>query len=209
MPQTPEEILARLDPPGAGIAFYYRWVATWLTRPMVANRTSWDTCRRRCIKYVGAFRREVTGLDEAALATRVLVPRLFGLEDSSRYWSVAMTVRHVSIVSQLISSLIVRLSQGEKIDTPVSIAAVKPEVTSRPAETLAEYLAFADRMLDDLDARSGDRRSTATHIHPWFGPLSTRGWFWLLGTHTWVHLRQVRQIRRGLSSAGQDAGDVH
>jgi len=196
--QTPEQIVARLAPPGAGIAFPYRWVATWLTRPLVANRASWATCRRRAATYIGAFRREVTGLDEVALDRRVLVPRLFGLEDNSRYWSVAMTVRHVSIVSQLITSLIVRLSHGEKVDTPVRIAEVKPEEATRPAAALAEYFAFSDRALDELEARVGDRGATATHVHPWFGPLSARGWFWLLGTHTWAHLRQVRWIRRGL-----------
>jgi hypothetical protein len=200
MTQDPEMIVARLAPPGAGIPAHIRWFGTWVTRPVV-NRGSWDTFRRRFATYAGIFRREVTSLDEAALAPRVLVPRLFGLEDSSRYWSVAMTVRHVSIVSQLVASLIIRLSHGEKIDATVSIAGVKPEATIRPAEALTEFFAFADRGLDEIEAGVGDRRSAATHVHPWFGPLNARGWFWLLGTHTWVHLRQVRRIRRGLPTS--------
>jgi hypothetical protein len=75
---------------------------------------------------------------------------------------------------------------------------------SRPAQAYtfcldpSEYFAFAAGVLKGIDAKAGDRRSATTLPHPWFGQLNARGWLWLLGAHTRVHLRQVREIRKGM-----------
>jgi hypothetical protein len=195
MERSPDEIIASLEKPGAGIAWYYQRFNHLLVTPLVANRASWAQSRRRLPALHQAVRRAVSGLNEAGCRQRVLVPRLLGLEDSSRYWSVAMTVRHLHIVSPFMAQVVVRLSHREDIAERVDFAAVKPEVERNATDAIAAYLDFADGVLDELEVKVGDRDSKTTLPHPWYGPLTARGWFWLLATHTLVHLRQVRAIR--------------
>lgn len=202
MERTPEQIIASLEKPGAGIAWYYQRFSHLVLAPLVANRASWASSRRRLPKLHAAVRGAVSGLDEARCRQRVLVPRLLGLEDSSRYWSVAMTVRHMHIVSPLMAQVVVRLSHHEDIAERVDFAAVKPEVERNATDAIAAYFAFADGVLEELEAKVGDRDSPTTLPHPWFGPLTARGWYWLLATHTLVHLRQVRAIRQRLAATG-------
>jgi len=198
MERTPEQIIASLEKPGAGIAWSHQRFNHLVLAPLIANRASWAWSRRRLPRIHQAVRSAVSGLDEARCRQRVLVPRLLGIEDSSRYWSVAMTVRHLHIVSPVMAQVVIRLSRGEAIAERVDFAAVKPEVERNATDAIAAYFEFADGVLDELEAKVIDRDSKTMLPHPWFGPLTARGWYWLLATHTQVHLRQVRAIRRAL-----------
>jgi uncharacterized damage-inducible protein DinB len=133
------------------------------------------------------------------LTERVLVPPQRGLEDSSRFWSAAMTARHLTIVGSNIEQVIATLSRGEKFSVAADTAKMKPEDERNDAGAIAEYLAFADGVLDRLQESVRDRDSRALHTHPWFGPMTAKDWLWLLGTHTALHLQQLRNIRRGLA----------
>ncbi|MBX3389322.1 MAG: hypothetical protein KF691_07680 [Phycisphaeraceae bacterium] len=48
-------------------------------------------------------------LSAGAAAERVLIPRLRGLEDSSRYWSVWMMLDHLRIVNSQVAMVIASL----------------------------------------------------------------------------------------------------
>jgi hypothetical protein len=198
MERTPEQIVASLEKPGAGIPWHHRLFNHALVAPLVARNASWAWSRRRFIETSAAVVEVASGLSEEALKTRVLVPRLLGLEDSSRYWSIAMTARHLNVVGSLMAQVIVRLSHGETIAARVDFAAVKPELERNATESIAEYLAFVQTVPEMLDTKGGNRSSPATMPHPWFGALNAKGWYWLLGTHTRVHLRQAREIRQRL-----------
>jgi hypothetical protein len=191
---SPEEILASLEPPGAGLPWYALACTRGLLAPLVARRVSWRRCERAFADEDARVRQAVAGLTGAVLTTRVLVPRLMGLEDSSRYWSLAMTLRHLVIVGERITEVIVRLSRGEAIGERVDFAAVKPEEAHDGAAALAAYTRFADGASVRLSTEVRRRDAPGSVPHPWFGALDARGWFWLLGFHTWVHLRQTRAI---------------
>jgi hypothetical protein len=59
-------------------------------------------------------------------AQRVLIPRIRGLEDSSRYWSVWMTLDHLRIVHESLAHLIRELVREVTPPGAASTAAVKP-----------------------------------------------------------------------------------
>ncbi len=54
------------------------------------------------------------GVEEKLLFKRVLVPPLFGLEENSRYYSVAMVLQHLLDVGSALQARIPKLSRGEK-----------------------------------------------------------------------------------------------
>lgn len=199
MQPTDEHIQASLDAPGAGIPWHHRLIIHLAIRPLVERRASWRDCEVSFAGITEQLRHTVEGLTAAQLETRVLVPRLIGLEDSSRYWSVAMTCRHLEIVGSLIVDVVGRLSRGEVIAERVDFAAVKPVPV--PASAVNEYQRFARSVPDRLASQVVNPQAVGTVPHPWFGALDARGWLWLLGFHSWVHLRQVRAIRARLPSA--------
>src|SRR5687768_11192069 len=95
----------RLEPPGAGlpgiellIAKAIFTVRRWTGTP--AAFTAQFEREQRAIAGLYA------GRDEARLARQVLIPRLPGLEDSSRFWSVYMTLEHLRIVNEAITQVI-------------------------------------------------------------------------------------------------------
>lgn len=182
-----------LEPAGAGIpaaeALFFRIVGFGLISPLV----SWDLARRLFQREGRAILKLTEGLSNEQLAKRVLIPRFAGIEDSSRYWSPAMTLAHLVIVGDAVAEMIVRLSRGETIGTPVRIEDVKPD---EPAslDILDDYRAllvrFDRRMAEDVD----DRRSRLRHAHPWVGPLTAHQWLNLAVVHQRVHRKQIQSI---------------
>jgi hypothetical protein len=201
MDKSVEEVMASLEPPGAGIAWYYLAANRLVVRPFIERPMRWE----RALEVFAARHRRVCaaleGLAPAQLERRVLVPRLAGLEDSSRYWSPAMVCRHLEHVGSLIVDVIVRLSREEVVPERVDFAAVKP--VDVPASTTKVYEAFANGVAERLAREVVNRRAPGTVPHPWFGELDAKGWLWLLGFHTWVHARQLEAIRSGLVTAPQ------
>lgn len=184
-----------LAPPGAGIpsaeAFFFRVVGFGLISPLV----SWDLARR-LFQREGRLILELTAnLSSEQLTRRVLIPRFVGIEDSSRHWSPAMTVAHLIIVGDAVADIIARLSRGETIDTPVRIQDVKPDDQTLPG-IIEDYRGFLPRFDARMATDITNRRSRATHVHPWVGPLTAHQWLNLAAVHQRIHRKQIRSILR-------------
>lgn len=123
---------------------------------------------------------------------RVLLPRLTGLEDDSRYWSVNMVLQHLFIVTGGIRQVSEVLAGNGVFARAVRIAEVKPADDAGPEQqallraSVDDYQALINR-LDDLNGHG-------QHSHPWFGPLDLRGWHALSALHATIHRRQIEQI---------------
>jgi hypothetical protein len=119
-------------------------------------------------------------------ARQVLIPRVWGIEDSSRNWSVLMTLDHLVIVNTEIASIIERLAAGETWEQRLS-----------PAEQDATAIDRFATCLDDYPRRIAALASLHTrakHRHPWFGPLTAHEWHCLAAGHQRIHRRQVERI---------------
>jgi len=132
------------------------------------------------------------------LNERVLVPHLFGLEDNSRYYSVAMVLQHVLTVGYALQNRVPLLSQGKKLDKEVKIEEYKPyeEIS---AEVIAEYEIFLNGFIESLEAEVEDIYLENRHEHPWFGNLKAKEWAVMGAIHQIVHRRQMEMIIKGLS----------
>lgn len=131
------------------------------------------------------------------LAQPVLIRRLRGIEDSSRYWSLLMVVDHLRIVNREISTVIDCLGAGRLPAREASIAGVKPspQVTEAVIPEFTEgCLHFARRV-----AALPDLKTTLKFPHPWFGPMDAATWHFMAGFHMRLHRKQMELIIAGLA----------
>jgi len=135
--------------------------------------------------------------EETRGAQRVLIKRIPGMEDSSRYWSVFMTVDHLRIVNAFLADTISLLGRGEVPDRVASTAAVKPgpEVDSTVLLSFDQSCADIARVVREIK----DLRTATRYAHPWFGPLHAAQWHFMAGFHMRLHRRQIEAILRGLA----------
>jgi hypothetical protein len=189
------QIQAQLDRPGAGIPLPARLFLRHVLRTMVIKKTPWQESCENFERAHKKFLAEIQKLTPEQLNRRVLIPRIVGLEDSSRYWSPIMVARHLVIVGQAIEWMIVELSHGRTDKLPkADTAAVKPETDLDAQKVLSEYQAFGDGFLARVESAVGNRDSELTHLHPWFGPMRSKDWMWLMGRHTGIHRQQLKKI---------------
>lgn len=196
MNQTPDPH-PPLAPPGAGIPTVERLVGGAI---FAFNR--WRGSRERFAAQFAVERAAIAdlcrGRDGGLLKRRVLIPRLRGLEDSSRFWSVWMTLDHLRIVNGEIARVIEDLTNGRVPEGRVSTAAVKPSADVGP-EVLPAHERACDRLVDVAASRP-TLRTSVRHAHPWFGPLDAAGWHAMAAMHMGIHRAQIARIL-ALSSA--------
>jgi hypothetical protein len=191
----------KLGPPGAGLPLIESLIARFYYGGYISVKSDWESNREGFARINQKILNLVEGLSEEKLATRVLVPRLQGLEDSSRFWSVAMALEHLYISGTNMAKFVVKLSNGEVPAIEVDIAKVKPPGAKSGAEILANYKVFLEKTLLEIDRGVKDRNSRTRLKHPWFGALTAKQWQWLMLSHSHIHYRQIKLILKELSSA--------
>jgi len=188
--------IPRLAPPGAGLPTIERLVAQAMIR-WKAARTSREQAAIAFEAERVAILRLLDGQDPGAQAQPVLIKRLPGLEDSSRYWSLLMVVDHLRIVNREIAQVVADLGRGHRPDREASIAAVKPS----PQVTHAVVAAFDHgcRAFAATVASVAELKTPLAFPHPWFGPMDAAAWHVMAGFHMQLHHRQMKCIVRGLA----------
>lgn len=186
----------RLAPPGAGLPLPELLIARFFFRWRVRTGTPAEFTARFVAERgkIAALIREV---DATRGTRRVLIERLRGLEDSSRYWSVAMTLDHLRIVNSEMARVITSLAAGQVPRDRASTAAVKPD----PSVSMAVLPAY-EASCDDLLAAVAHPESFSPSVkfpHPWFGPMDATAWHALSGSHMGIHRVQIKRILAGMS----------
>jgi hypothetical protein len=147
------------------------------------------------------IRQLVQSCSQDLLARRFLIARAIGMEDSSRNWSVLMTLDHLRIVHREMARVIGDLTNGKMPTGTASTAAVKPglQVT---ADVIAGYEKSCDALLATV-AAAASMKTKLRFAHPWFGPMNGHGWHALAAGHLGIHRVQLERICAGLKkSAG-------
>lgn len=195
LPNSPDS-LRKLAPPGAPLPWWQQLLNRTVV-PLFLRRHSWEksdrVLRKSCERIVAA----VSPLETGILEQRILVAPRWGLEDSSRYWSVAMTLRHLCLVNEAMLTYVASLENEVVPPGQPNTAAVKPEEVPG-VQAVRAYRTMVESRIERALATLSRRNSTATLRHPWFGPLRSREWFSLLGIHQRLHETQIRDILREL-----------
>lgn len=187
----------KLDPPGKGLPFLEHWISRLLvewkfrTTSRADAEMLFERERSKIVELAGSF-------DSTRASRPVLIDRLRGLEDSSRFWSIYMTVDHLRIVNEQITAVIRSLLAGTVPDRKASTAAVKPG--SGADRSVIERFDAVCRELQRCVADAPDLRTKARYPHPWFGPFDAARWHFLAGVHMRLHRGQMKAIERGLEA---------
>ena len=184
----------KLAAPGAGLPVPENYIAKLMLgfRCWTGNRESFNAHFIKERELIGGL---VSSCDESKLAKRVLIARPRGLEDSSRNWSVLMTIDHLRIVNDSFVGIISSLGKGEVPEGEASTAAVKPdpEVT---ADVIGLYEISCDSVLKTV-ASVPDLKTRARYRHPWFWEMNAHDWHALAGGHMAIHRVQIERILAG------------
>lgn len=185
---TPAE--PQLAKPGAGLPFIEHLVlrVAFPMKQLQSRQTHVATFRNER----SAIRKLIDSSPDSVRGKRVLIPRLRGLEDSSRYWSIWMTLDHLRITNLAFANVIRELSEGRVPPGKADTAAVKPAPESGP-ETEHAYEKSCDELMALLES-IGDLQSQPRFTHPWFGPMSVGAWIALTGIHMGIHRQQISKI---------------
>jgi hypothetical protein len=185
-----------LEKPGAGLPLIDSLVMRFYLGPFVSRRQSKDMNLRLFSVLGSRMLKEADGVPANARDEQVLVPRMRGIEDSSRFWSVNETLEHVMIVGAGMRGLIKALAEGGKSDFVVRVEDFKPKGKYRGGDARGDFRAFLDETaatLKPLAIVDGGPK----HRHPWFGEINALQWSWILSGHTQIHLSQLIAIKNG------------
>jgi hypothetical protein len=181
----------QVAPPGTGLPAFQGFMLRYLVFPTCRSLTSWE-------KAAAIFRTEGRRLIELAqplsaevLSRRVAVKPLWGIEDSSRYWSAEMVLEHLIEVGTRIAIGVVELSHGQQPN--VDMMDVNPD-GGRGRQVVEDYIAFLEDYANTLAEEVGDKRSKLTYPHPCFGELTAHGCVCLAAVHQKLRCRQMERI---------------
>jgi len=181
----------KLDAPGAGLPAAELLIARWRFGRALKHGN-----RESFIRQFQLEREKIRELvrchDADSAARRVLIERVRGMADSSRFWSIWMTLDHLRIVHLGITRTVSLLLAGKRPPGKADTAAVKPsaDVTGIVVD---EFEKSCDGLLK-VATDAADLRTQLRHEHPWFGPLDAFGWLALAAGHLGVHREQIERI---------------
>lgn len=198
-----------LEPPGAGLRLWEQVAVRRIIFPCLRANTSWEAAMRLFQREGQRILGDCGDLPMELLFERVLVRRLFGIEDSSRYWSPAMVLEHLTMVGTRMGEIIVALSKHRPARPIVDMKDMKP--SGRAAEDIVQQFGvFLKVFADAMEERVGDRGSESSCRHPRFGSLDAHGWCCLAALHQWLHRRHLdailRKLRRKRAAMGLRTG---
>jgi len=183
-----------LEPPGAGLPFSEWLIAKYVILPQKLRNTSKleaiDKFKFEGVKIVDLAK----SLSEDQMSKRVLVPRLGGVEDSSRFWSVAMTLEHLIIVNERIQIALEHLSINDNNLPSVGTADVKPDINVNSKTIISRFENMVLSLEDAAASRILSRYRDCKYPHPWFGPLNAEEWLVTVGLHMYIHRVQIQHI---------------
>jgi hypothetical protein len=183
------------DARGLGIPVHERLAADWGVRAY-ASLASPTT-------ILGHFRSEAHRA--LALAHRVAeedgvrpvrIPRFPGIEETSRHWSLYMTLDHLVMVNTAITALIHAICSDRHHGIEIRLEDVEPHRDAGP-DRLPALESLVERYAHQIDCL-GVLHSRSRHAHPWFGPLTARQWHALAAVHNRMHRMQIERIVRRL-----------
>lgn len=193
------DAVPKLEKPGSGLPFFEWLIAKYWVLNRMPYRMSWDDTQnlfdREGQKAIQIFE----SIPHVLREKKVLIERIQGIEDSSRYWSAAMALEHLVIVGAFMTDGIVMISRGTSFQPTVGIADVKPLGSITSEQALSVFKDFIASSALRMAAEVQDRDSKTCVKHPWFGGMDARQWHWLMGAHQRIHRKQLEAIREKLT----------
>lgn len=188
-----DKIQNNLESAGKGLPVIEALFLKHIGFPLLKTFMSWNMGMKLFEHEGERILNAVKELDDSTLFKKVLIPKIFGIEDNSRYYSPAMVLWHLIYVGTAIQDGIISLSKNERLDFVVKIENFKPFVEIN-LNIVNKYELFLKEYRRTIEANVKDKYIRNYHVHPWFGPLNPHQWLILSAIHQVVHGRQLRKI---------------
>lgn len=196
-----DSAVPRLAPPGAGLPFLEGLFLRFAVYPWTMLAFDWRQALAGFEKEAARILTLAESLSSENFFKTALVHRLTGMEDSSRNWSVAMTLEHLIVTMRGMTQIAETLAAGKPLNVSVSTAAVKPKggTTLAQRDILTSFKNAAAeaqaRLLPFADTVSSQHKVS----HPFFGAIPAKGWVWTLHQHQVLHRKQIEEIIKTLN----------
>ncbi len=190
-----------LQPPGMGLPKIELLIARVLVGVQL-RITSQEKARNNFLREHQEILSIIGGVTPELASKRVLIDRLRGLEDSSRFWSLYMTIEHLRIVNRSTINVINSLSKGIKPQVVVSTAAVKPREDI--GDTVVPLFRAVCEEFESAFTSETNLKSETTLAHPWFGELNAQQWHFFAGFHMSLHKKQLLRIKERLTNNSKE-----
>lgn len=187
----------QLARPGAGLPFFESLYVRWYVGPYLSRKADRDQNLRLFKMIGGRLLKEFDAVPAEKRDVKVLVPRMKGIEDSSRNWCANEVLEHLMITGLGMRGLVVELANGRTSDYEVKIENFKPKGKYHGGSAREDFKKFVDETvasLSPLDIKDGG----PTHHHPWMGMFNSLQWTWLLAGHSGIHYSQLTAIKKAL-----------
>ena len=192
-----QELIEGLGKAGGGLSSGRAFFLKYLGFPLLNSIVSWERALDIFEKEGEKVLSLARSMEKDQLFERVLVPKLFGLEDNSRYYSVAMVLEHLLVIGTALQNRIPMLSQGKSVAQEIKIEDYKPYMEID--ETIIDqYEMFLQTFRKEVEENVDNIYLENRHEHPWFGELKAKDWSVMGAIHQIVHRRQIEAIIRGL-----------
>lgn len=183
--------------PGAGLPRLEQFTLKYFLVPLGKRVFTWESALKMFQKEVETIEKLVKEVEEEKWQERVMIDRVFGIEEHSCDYSINMVIEHLNIVGYGIMGVIHTLSKEERVEKEIKIENVKPQGSSE--DELNRFLAFS-RVYDTFIEKLPKRKSKMTKPHPWFVELNNIDWSIFMAIHTFVHRRQIEAIIQRLNT---------
>lgn len=197
MIKTKEEKRMNQAKPGAGLPRLEQLALKYILVPLGKRVFTWESALKMFHNEVKHIEKLVKEVEEKKRQERVMIDRVFGIEDHSRDYSISMVIEHLNIVGYGIMGVIHTLSKEESVTEEIKIENVKPHGSTE--DELNRFLAFS-RVYDTFIEKLPKRKSRMTKPHPWFVELNNMDWSIFMAIHTFVHRRQIEAIIQRLNT---------
>jgi hypothetical protein len=183
----------QLDQPGAGLPAYETFFLRYVSFPRYVRTMTWHSAVELFHEEGQKINALVHPLSDLQLLSPILIDRLRGMEDSSRNWSPAMTMKHLIITGKDFKDVIIHLNEGKIPERNVNIANYKPS-PEIGWEVIGRFKGFQDEFITIMSDERYHRSSDIKLDHPWLGPLNSFQWLCLAAGHQYLHRTQIKKI---------------
>ncbi len=182
-----------LGKPGAGLPWYESLYLRHITLANLCRTMTWHSGIELFHEESFKIKKLIEPLNDKQLASPVLINRLRGLEDSSRFWSPLMVLEHLVIVGREYKDIIISLNEETVPKRDITIASLKPS-EDIGKEIIGRFNGFQDEFITVMSDERYHRSSVMKFRHPWLGSLNSFQWLCLAAGHQHLHRMQLRKI---------------
>lgn len=185
----------KLQPPGSGLPKMERLFIKNILVPSIRTLCTWNIAIFLLKRELKIIKNLVNNIDEKKLTKKVIIDRVFAIEDDTRQFSLNMVLEHLVIAGTLIKDVIKTLSKEQEYKDDIKITNVKPNKNIQ--EEYKEFEEFYNEYIIFIKNHS-KKQSKMKKRHPWFIEFNNYDWSVFMFMHTFIHRRQIQAIIKEL-----------